>query len=59
MFIFSGTGACLITKDGIKLLENKESVPGTFILLQINNKKVDNIYNYLKYEVIHKEGNHE
>ena len=59
MFIFSGNGCCLITKDGIQLNENKKSVTGTFILLQINNKKVDNIYNYLKYEIIHKEGNYE
>ncbi len=59
MSIFSGTGCCLITKDGIQLHKNEETITGTFILLQINNKKIDNIYDYLKYEVIHKEGNHE
>lgn len=56
MFIFSGKGACLITKKGVQLYENKESLAGTYILLQINNKKIDNIYDYLKYEQIHKEG---
>lgn len=59
MIIMSGKGASLITKRGMRLYENEESINGTYILLQINNKKIDNIYGYLKYKPISKEENNE
>lgn len=52
MIISSGNGLCLVTKSGINIQENENKLNGTFILLQINNKKIDNIYKYLKYEII-------
>ena len=59
MFIFQEKGACLITKKGIQLHKNDETLTGTFIFLQLNSKTVENIYDYLKYEIIHKKGNNE
>ena len=52
MLISSGKGSCMMTKKGINIHENKNFVNGTFILLQINNNKIDNIYKYLKYQRI-------
>ena len=54
MIVFSGKGICIITKEGIKTCENEKYVNGTLISLKIPNKKVDNIYNYLKHEKINK-----
>lgn len=54
MLISSGNGLCLVTKRGIDIKENENFINGTFILLQINNKKIDNIYKYLKYVRINK-----
>ena len=39
MLIFSGNGMCLVTKNGIDIRKNENSINGTFISLQINNKK--------------------
>jgi hypothetical protein len=55
MTISSGNGTCIATKNGVKIIQNRTFIDGTFILLQINNKKIDNIYNYLKYEKINVE----
>lgn len=49
MLIFSGNGICLVTENGIDIRMNENSINGTFISLHINNKKIDNIYEYLKY----------
>ncbi len=49
MVIFSGNGACLVTENGIDIQKNENSINGTFISLQMNNRKIDNIYEYLKY----------
>lgn len=49
MLISSGNGLCIASKNGIDIKENENFIDGTFILLQINNNKIDNIYNYLKY----------
>lgn len=55
MIISSGNGTCITTKNGIKIIQNKIFVNGTFISIQINTKKIDNIYKYLKYEKINEE----
>lgn len=54
MLIASGNGICLINKKGAKTYDNKNKINGTFIILRINNKKIENIYEYLKYEKINK-----
>lgn len=54
MLIASGTGICLINSEGIQTCKNKYKINGTFIILKIVNKKIDNIYDYLKYEKINK-----
>ena len=54
MLIASGTGICLINSEGIQTCKNKYKINGTFIILKIVNKKIDNIYDYSKYEKINK-----
>ena len=54
MLIASKSGFCIITKNGAKTYENKNQINGTFIILRLSNKKIDNIYDYLKYEKINK-----
>ncbi|WP_298522864.1 ATP-binding protein [uncultured Methanobrevibacter sp.] len=54
MLIASGKGICLINSDGIETCKNRYEIAGTFIILKIPNKKIENIYNYLKYEKINK-----
>ncbi|WP_407422744.1 ATP-binding protein [Methanobrevibacter sp.] len=54
MLIASGNGICLINKKGAETYDNKNKIIGTFIILRINNKKIENIYEYLKYEKINK-----
>ena len=52
MLISSGKGLCLATKKGIIIRENENVMGGTFILLQLDNNKINNIYTYLKFEKI-------
>lgn len=61
MLIASGNGVCAITEDGARTYLNQNYIKGTFVIMQIENKKVDNIYNYLKFEHINKlkEDNHD
>ena len=59
MIISSGNGTCKITKNGINIIQNKTFIDGTFILLRINNKKIDNLYEYLKFEKINEEVEHD
>ncbi|WP_407392149.1 hypothetical protein [Methanobrevibacter sp.] len=54
MLIASGLGVCDITSEGAKLFFNENGINGTFIILKINNKKVDNLYECIKYEKINK-----
>lgn len=54
MLIASGKGICVVTTKGAQLYKNKYGINGTFIVLRINNKKIDNIYEYLKYKRINK-----
>ena len=54
MLIYSGFGACEINSQGAKLYENTHNMNGTFIILKINNKKVDNLYECIKHEKINK-----
>lgn len=56
MLIYSGSGICKITSEGAKLYFNKNETNGTFIILKINNKKVDNIYECIRYKKINKLG---
>ena len=54
MLIASGKGICLIDSEGIETCKNRYEITGTFIILKMPNKKIDNIYNYLKYEKINR-----
>ncbi|WP_405306291.1 ATP-binding protein [Methanobrevibacter sp.] len=54
VLIASGSGVCEITKEGAKPYLNSHEITGTFVILRIKNKKIDNIYDYLKYETINK-----
>lgn len=54
VLIASGNGVCEITKEGAKPYLNTHEITGTFVILRIKNKKIDNIYDYLKYETINK-----
>ena len=54
MLIASGNGICLINQNGAKTYLNKNKIKGTFIIIRINNKKVENIYDYLKHEKINR-----
>ena len=54
MLIASGNGICEITKMGAKTYFNDHEIVGTFVILRIKNKKIDNIYEYLKYKTITK-----
>ena len=54
MLISSGFGICEIKSNGARLYLNENQINGTFIILKITNKKVDNIYDCLKYEKINK-----
>ena len=54
MLIVSGKGVCEITKNGAKTYLNTHEIIGTFVIIRIKNKKVDNIYEYLKYKKIDK-----
>ena len=54
MLIASGKGICEITKKGAKTYPNNHTTKGTLIILIIKNKKVDDIYEYLKYENINR-----
>lgn len=52
VLIASGKGACEITKEGAEPYLNDNAIIGTFVILRIKNKKINNIYEYLKYENI-------
>ena len=52
MLICSGSGNCRITTEGAKLSPNENRNNGTLIILRITNRKVDNIYECLKFEKI-------
>ena len=54
MLIASGTGICIINKDGAETYLNEHEIKGTFIIIRIDNKKIDNIYDYLKHEKINR-----
>ncbi|WP_292602946.1 ATP-binding protein [Methanobrevibacter sp. UBA212] len=54
VLIASGKGICEITKEGAKPYMNSHEIIGTFVILRIKNKKIGNIYEYLKYESINK-----
>lgn len=54
MLIGSGEGICIITSNGIQTYRNMHKINGTFLILRINNKKIENIYEYLKYGKINK-----
>lgn len=54
ILIASGKGICMITENGAKTYSNKNTIKGTKVILKIPNKKVDNIYEYLKHENINK-----
>lgn len=54
MIIASGNGFCVITKEGAKTFINHDKIKGTFVILKIENKKINNIYSYLKFENINK-----
>lgn len=54
MLIASGHGICIIDKNSAKTYLNENIIKGTFIIIRINNKKVDNIYDYLKHEKINR-----
>ena len=54
MLISSGKGICLINKKGAQTVTNTKKQNGTFIILKIKNKQIDDIYEYLKYEKINK-----
>ena len=52
VLISSGNGICEITKKGANPYLNTHEMNGTFVILRIKNKKIENIYEYLKYEKI-------
>lgn len=52
MLIASEHGICIINKKGAIRYSTENRITGTFIIVRIQNKKVDNIYEYLKYEKI-------
>lgn len=54
MLIASGEGICSINRNGAKTYANENKINGTFIVLMINNKKIEDIYEYLKYEKINR-----
>ena len=54
MLIASSKGICYITPNGAELHPNKKRVNGTFIMLRINNKKIENIYECIKFEKINR-----
>ncbi|WP_406534830.1 ATP-binding protein [Methanobrevibacter sp.] len=54
ILIASSKGVCYITSDGAKLHQNKRRINGTFIMLRINNKKIENIYECIKFKKINK-----
>lgn len=54
MLIASGNGICTINKNGAKTYLNENKIKGTFIIIRIDNKKIDNIYGYLKHEKINR-----
>ena len=61
MLIASGRGICIINKNGAKTCNNEKKVNGTFINLRLNNIKIENIYEYLRFEKINRiaEVNHD
>lgn len=54
MLIASGKGICDINSNGAKTYYNPIEINGTFILLKLNNKKVDNLYECIEYKTIDK-----
>jgi hypothetical protein len=54
VLIASGKGICEITKKGAKPYLNDHEIKGTFIILRIRNQKINDIYEYLKYDNINK-----
>ena len=54
ILIASGNGICIIKKEGAKTFLNDNRINGTFIILKIPNKKIDDIYKYLRYCKINK-----
>ncbi len=52
MIIASGKGICIITKEGAKPYFNSHEIKGTFVILRIKNRKVDDIYKYLEFKDI-------
>ena len=58
LLISSGKGVCEVTKKGAKTYFNDHDINGTSVVMKIRNRKVPNIYEYLKFEHINaiKEG---
>lgn len=54
MLIASGKGICEITEKGAKPYLNSHEIKGTFVILKIKNKKIKDIYEYLKFKNISK-----
>ena len=43
MLIASGKGICIINEHGAETYLNKNKMQGIFIVMRINNKKIDNL----------------
>ena len=54
MLIASCRGICYIDENGAQTYSNENIIEGTFIVMRINNKSINNIYEYLKYKKINK-----
>ena len=61
ILIASGKGICLISEKGAETYSNNNTIKGTLIILKIQNRNINNIYEYLKHENINKnkEDNHD
>lgn len=54
ILISSRNGICDITAEGARLYKNNRYINGTFIMLRINNKRIEDIYDCIKHEKINK-----
>jgi anti-sigma regulatory factor (Ser/Thr protein kinase) len=54
MSILSGNEICIIDEYGLKSSNDNYFFNGTFIHLQLKNRKIKNIYKYLKFERINR-----
>ncbi len=54
MLIASGFGVCVVSSKGANTYSNSHEIKGTFVILRIKNKKVNNLYEYLKFNKIKK-----